>query len=204
MNQGDEEGYITYRSRRQRGAENIFNQEEIVEENQPEAEQEEVAMGDQNEDRALQILEGIQNGQQQLAQLLAQLIATNQENQNHGGNNGNGGTNGHHGGNNGAGGPNGNNGNHAEGNNNHIPAQVGTRTTWEESFPGLFYLSSLGINKQGIKDNKVRVRPLMIIGGSTRLWVRIFRRPCHYRTTAISSIGTGQGRSTGVNRTLIS
>jgi hypothetical protein len=25
--------------------------------------------------------------------------------------------------------PNGNNGNHAEGNNNHVPAQVGTRTT---------------------------------------------------------------------------
>jgi hypothetical protein len=47
---GDEEGYITYRSRRQRGEENIFNQEEIVEENQPEAEQEEV-MGDNNEDR---------------------------------------------------------------------------------------------------------------------------------------------------------
>jgi hypothetical protein len=58
MNQGDKERYITYRSRRQRGAENIFNQEEIVEENQPEAEQEEV-MGDNNEDRALQILEGI-------------------------------------------------------------------------------------------------------------------------------------------------
>jgi hypothetical protein len=45
-------------------------------------------MGDQNEYRALQILEGIQNGQQQFAKLLAQLIATNQENHNHGGNNG--------------------------------------------------------------------------------------------------------------------
>jgi hypothetical protein len=110
------------------GQKNIFHQEEEVEENQPEEEQE-VAMGDQNEDRALQILEGIQNGQQQLAQLLAQLIATNQENQNHGGNNGNGGTNGHNRGNNGVGGPNGNNGNYVEGNNNHIPAQVGTRTT---------------------------------------------------------------------------
>jgi hypothetical protein len=47
MNQGDEEGYITYKSRRQRGVENIFHQEEEVEENQLEVEQE-VAMGDQN------------------------------------------------------------------------------------------------------------------------------------------------------------
>jgi len=85
-------------------------------------------MGDKNENMALQILEGIQNGKQQLGQLLAQLIATNQENQNHGGNNGNGGINGHHGGNNSVGVPNRNNGNHAEGSNNHITAQVGTRT----------------------------------------------------------------------------
>jgi hypothetical protein len=35
MNQGDEEKYITYKSRRQQGVENIFHQEEIVEENQP-------------------------------------------------------------------------------------------------------------------------------------------------------------------------
>jgi hypothetical protein len=160
-------------------------------------------MGDQNEDMALQILEGIQNGQQQLAQLLAQLIATNQENQNHGGNNGNGGTNGHHGGNNGVGGPNRNNGNHAEGNNNHIPAQVGTRTTGR-IIPRPLLPQFTGINKQGIKYNKVRVRPLMTIGGSTRLWERIFRLPCPYMTTTISNIGTGQGRSTGVNKMLIS
>jgi hypothetical protein len=69
MNQGDREGYITYKSRRQRGEKNIFHQEG-VEENHLEVEQE-VAMGDQNEDNALQILEGIQNGQQQLTQLLA-------------------------------------------------------------------------------------------------------------------------------------
>jgi hypothetical protein len=73
---GDEEGYITYRSRRQRGVENIFNQEDEVEENQLEVEQEEV-MGDNNEDMALQILEGLANGHQQLAQLLTQLIASN-------------------------------------------------------------------------------------------------------------------------------
>jgi hypothetical protein len=44
-----------------------------------------------------------------------------------------------------------------------------------ESFLGRFYLSSREINKQGIKGNKVRVRPLMIIGESIRLWVRISR-----------------------------
>jgi hypothetical protein len=91
-------------------------------------------MGDNNEDRALQILEGLASGKQQLAQLLTQLIVSNQANQNHGGNNGLRGTNEHnenqnHRGNNGAVGSNGNNGNHAEGNNNHIPTQVGTKTT---------------------------------------------------------------------------
>jgi hypothetical protein len=86
-------------------------------------------MGDENENRALQILEGLATGKQQLAQLLTQLITTNQANQNHGGNNDNGGTNGHNRGNNGAGGIFGNNGNHAKGNNNQIPAHVGTRTT---------------------------------------------------------------------------
>jgi hypothetical protein len=48
-------------------------------------------MGDNNEDRAIQILEGLATGQQQLAHLLAQLIASNQTNQNHGSNNGAGG-----------------------------------------------------------------------------------------------------------------
>jgi len=86
-------------------------------------------MGDHNKEMNLQISKGIQNGQQQLRQLLAQLISTNKENQNHGGNNDKGGTNGHNRGNNGVGGPNGNNENYVEGNNNHIPAQVGTRTT---------------------------------------------------------------------------
>jgi hypothetical protein len=73
-------------------------------------------------------------GINKLVQLMAQLIKSTQENQNHGGNNGLGGTNGHNGnqnhrGNNGAGGSNGNNGNNAEGNNHHIPTQVGTRNT---------------------------------------------------------------------------
>ena len=86
-------------------------------------------MGDENENRALQISEGLATRQQQLAQLLTQLITTNQANQNHGANIDNGGTNGHNRGNNGAGGIFGNNGNHAKGNNNQIPAQVGTRTT---------------------------------------------------------------------------
>ena len=63
-----------------------------------------------------------------MTQLATQLIASNQENQNHWGNNGNGGTNGHNRGNNGVGGTNGNTRNHAEGGNNHIPTQVGTRT----------------------------------------------------------------------------
>jgi restriction endonuclease Mrr len=62
--------YITYRSRRQRRAEDIFNEEREIRENQPEAEQEKV-MGDNNEDIAIQILEGLATGQQQLAQLLA-------------------------------------------------------------------------------------------------------------------------------------
>jgi hypothetical protein len=57
-------------------------------------------MGDENENRALQISEGLATRQQQLAQLLTQLITTNQ---NHGGNNDNGGTIGHNRGNNGAG-----------------------------------------------------------------------------------------------------
>ena len=46
---GDEEGYITYISRRQQGKNEIFNKEGEIRENQPEAEQEEV-MGDNNED----------------------------------------------------------------------------------------------------------------------------------------------------------
>jgi hypothetical protein len=87
-----------------------------------------------NEDKAIQILEGLASGKQQLAQLLTRLINNTQANQNHGGNNGLGGINGHNGnqnhrGNNGAGGSNWNNGNHAEGSNNNIPTHVGTRTT---------------------------------------------------------------------------
>jgi hypothetical protein len=66
-----------------------------------------------------------------LAQILTQLINNSQVKQNHGGNNGFGGINGHNGnqnrrGNNGAGGSN---GNHAKGNNNNIHAHVGTTTT---------------------------------------------------------------------------
>jgi hypothetical protein len=47
--------YITYRSRRQQGVEDIFNEEGDIRENQPKEEQEEV-MGDNNEDRDIQIL----------------------------------------------------------------------------------------------------------------------------------------------------
>jgi hypothetical protein len=57
------EGYIIYTSRRQRGAYNIFDQEEEVEENQPEAKQEGDTR-DNNEDKDLQILEGLANGKQ--------------------------------------------------------------------------------------------------------------------------------------------
>ena len=53
--------YITYRSRRQRGAEDIFNEEGEIRENQSKAEQEEF-MGDNNEDKAIQILEGLATG----------------------------------------------------------------------------------------------------------------------------------------------
>jgi len=82
----------------------------------------------------MQILEYLASGKQQLAQKLTQLISSNQANQNHGGNDGFGGTNGkngnqNHRGNNGAGGFNGKNGNHAKGNNNNIPTHVSTRTT---------------------------------------------------------------------------
>jgi hypothetical protein len=77
-------------------------------------------MGDPNEDRALQILENIASGQQQLAQLMTQLIAA----QNHGSNSG-------------AGGSNVNNGNNGEGshheiptpNQDRVPTQVGPKTT---------------------------------------------------------------------------
>jgi hypothetical protein len=90
-------------------------------------------MGENNEDRALQILEGLASGKQQLAQLLTQLIANNQANQNHGGNNGLGGINGHNGnqnhrGNNGAGGSNGTMG-IMQKETTIIFTQVGTRTT---------------------------------------------------------------------------
>jgi hypothetical protein len=89
-------------------------------------------MGDNNErpeDSAMHILNDLARGKQQLVQLMTQLISNTQANQNHGGNNGAGGSNGHngnqnHGGNNGSGGSNGNNGNHAEGNNNNIHAQL--------------------------------------------------------------------------------
>jgi hypothetical protein len=49
---------VTYKSRRQRGAENIFEEEEEVRENQPEVGQVE-NMGDTNEERGLQILESV-------------------------------------------------------------------------------------------------------------------------------------------------
>jgi hypothetical protein len=105
--------YITYRSRRQGGVKDIFNEEGEIRENQPEAEQEEV-MGDNNEDIAIQILEGLSAGKQQLTQLLTQLISNNQTHENHGSNNG-------------AGGSNVNNGNNGEGNHPEIPAPNHTR-----------------------------------------------------------------------------
>jgi hypothetical protein len=80
-------------------------------------------MEDNNEDITLQILEGLSVGQQQLAQLLTQLISINQKNQNHGSNNG-------------VGGSNVNNENNGEGNHPEIPTpnhnrihvQVGAKT----------------------------------------------------------------------------
>jgi hypothetical protein len=89
MNQEEGEGYITYISRRQQGEKHIFHQEELVEENQPEVELD-IDIGDENENNALQILEGLATGKRQLAQILTQLISTNQANQNHRGNNGKG------------------------------------------------------------------------------------------------------------------
>jgi hypothetical protein len=110
---------VTYRSRRQRGAENIFEEEEEVRENQPEVGQVE-NMGDANEERGMQILESLAAGQQQLTQLITQLLA-NQTNQNHGSNNGAGGSNV----NNGAD----NNNEIPVLNNTGIPMQIGARTT---------------------------------------------------------------------------
>jgi hypothetical protein len=60
---------VTYRSRRQQGAENIFEEEEEVRENQSKVGQVE-NMGDANEERGLQILESLTAGQQQLTQLI--------------------------------------------------------------------------------------------------------------------------------------
>jgi hypothetical protein len=110
---------VTYKSRRQRGAKNIFEVEEEVRENQPEVGQVE-NMGDANEERGMQILESLAAGQRQLTQLITQLLS-NQTNQNHGSNNG-------------AGGSNVNNGvdNNNEVpvlNNTRIPMQIGARTT---------------------------------------------------------------------------
>jgi hypothetical protein len=76
-------------------------------------------MGGNNErpeDSAMHILNDLAKEKQQLVQLMTQLITITQENQNHGGNNG-------------AGDSNGNNGNHAKGSNNNIPAQTHTRIT---------------------------------------------------------------------------
>ena len=75
MRQGSNR-YITYRSRRQRGVEDIFNEEGEIRENQPEEEQEEI-MWDNNEDIAIHVLEGLVIGKQQVAQLLTQLISSN-------------------------------------------------------------------------------------------------------------------------------
>jgi len=86
-------------------------------------------MGDENENKALQILEGLATGKQHLAQILTHLISSNQENHNHDGNNSNGGTNRNHMGNDGVGGSNGKKGNHAGGSKNDIPAHMGTITT---------------------------------------------------------------------------
>jgi hypothetical protein len=203
--QGDG-GYITYRSRRKQGAENIFHSEEEVD--QPEATQEGDMGDNDNEDRAMQILEGLVSGKQQLAQLLTQLVNNTQVNQNHGGNNVLGGINGHNGnqnhrGKNGAGGSNGNNGNHVEGRKNNIPTHVGTRTTMRV-IPRPILPNFWGSNKQTIKGSKDRVKPLMITGRSTRLLVSVFRQPCRYRTTISSNTGIHQGISTGVRKKLIS
>jgi hypothetical protein len=63
MRRGDGE-YITYKSRRQRGEENIFHSKEEEEEGQPEVEEEE-DMGDKNEtpeDSAMHILNDLARG----------------------------------------------------------------------------------------------------------------------------------------------
>ena len=77
-------------------------------------------MGDANEERGIQIVESLAAGQQQLTQLITHLLA-NQTNQNHGSNNG-------------AGGSNVNNGVDSNNeipvlNNIGIPMQIGARTT---------------------------------------------------------------------------
>ena len=60
---------VRYKSRRQRGAENIFEEEEEVRENQLEVGQVE-NMGDANEERGMKILESLAAGQQQFTQLI--------------------------------------------------------------------------------------------------------------------------------------
>jgi hypothetical protein len=110
---------VTYRSRRQQGVENIFEEEEEERENQLEVGQVE-NMGDANEERGMQILESLATGHQQLTQLITQLLA-NQINQNHGSNNGAGGSNVNNGADN----------NHEilVLNNTRIPMTIGARTT---------------------------------------------------------------------------
>ena len=82
---------VAYKSRRQRGAENIFEEEEEVRENQPEVGHVE-NMGDANEKTSFHILESLVAGHQHLTQIIIELL-TNQTNHNHGSNNGEGGSN---------------------------------------------------------------------------------------------------------------
>jgi hypothetical protein len=109
--------HITYRRRRYKGAENIFQSESKGEED----------MGDRNEhqdDSAIHILNdlartqndivrvqgNLERGQQQMVDLLVQLVANTQGNQNIVVNDGSRGTNGSHG----------HNGNYAEGSHTHV------------------------------------------------------------------------------------
>jgi hypothetical protein len=86
-------------------------------------------MGDANEERGMKILESLAAGQQQLTQLITQLL-TNQTNQNHGSNNGAGGSNV----NNGAD----NNNEILVLNNTRVPMQIGARITSKTTLD-LFY-----------------------------------------------------------------
>jgi hypothetical protein len=151
-------------------------------------------MGDNNEDRSIQILGGLSVGQQQLTQLLTQLIASNQKNQNHGSNNG-------------VGGSNVNNGNNGEGihpkipspNHTWIPIHVGVRTN-NRTIPRPLMPQFLG-NQQ----TKNQGQP--VLGETFQDYLREYQAlgdefwaTCHYRTYAQSNIGIDQGITTGGNK----